>query len=268
MRALPILGSVLLLIATGLANESNDWAIQSQNPLADLLKCPLVNQFNQGAGYKDGTEYTLALNPSMPSKISDQWILINRLHIPFIYQPGLTSGQSDAHGLGDIQYESFYGPIGDRIFHWGIGPMIEIPSAFNNALGSRKWSAGLGGIGTVIKGPFVVGLRTNHLRSFAGGGNYPDIDLTTLEYFAYWNIGRGWSLGTSPINTANWEATSDEIWTVPVGGGIGKVIMNGRMPINFKLEAYHYIEQPATGAEWALLFEIQFLLPKDILFKN
>lgn len=268
MRILPILGSLLLLAATGQANEASDWATQAQNPMADVMKLPIANQFEQGVGHKDGTEYTLALKPSMPSDVSENWILINRLNIPFIYQPGLVSGQQDAHGLGDIQYESFFGPAGERTLYWGIGPLVEIPSASNNALGSRKWSAGLGGLGTLVKGPFVAGLRANHLRSFAGGGNYPDVDLTTLQYFAYWNIGHGWSLGTSPINTANWEASSDEIWTVPVGGGIGKMVMNGRMPINLKLEAYHYVEQPVTGAEWSLLFEVQFLLPENILFKN
>ena len=263
-----ILGTLLLLTATSVATEGSAWSMQVQNPMADVMKLPIGNQFNQGVGHKSGTEYTLSLNPSMPSDLSENWILINRLDIPFIYQPGLAAGQQDAHGLGDIQYESFYGPAGKRTVYWGVGPLFEIPSATDSTLGSKKWSAGLGGIGIVEKGSFVGGVRANHLRSFAGGGSKPDVDRTTLEYFAHWNFARGWSIGTAPVNIANWEASADETWTIPIGGGIGKTVMNGRMPIHFTLEAYHYLEQPSSGADWQLTFEIHFLFPEDALFKK
>ncbi|MEA2068952.1 MAG: neuromedin U [Verrucomicrobiota bacterium] len=251
-----------------LAKEPGNWAQLAQNPMADVMKLPVVNQFNQGVGHKEGTEYILSFKPSMVSDLSNDWNLVNRFDVPFIYQPGLAPGNSDAHGLGDIRYESFYGPSGERTFYWGIGPLLEIPSATDNTFSTKKWSTGLGGTGTVAKGPFVIGARANHLWSFAGDGNEPDVNRSTIEYFAYCNLGRGWSLGTSPINIANWEAPQDETWTIPIGGGIGKVLMNGRQPINLKLEAYHYAEQPATGAEWQLLFEIQFLFNEEILFKN
>lgn len=268
MKTITTLITSLLIAGTSLAKEMTDWAMLAQNPMADLIQLPIENHFSQGVGHKNGTEYVLNLKPTIPSELSADWILINRIDVPFIYQPGLVPGDGDSHGLGDIQYESFYGPAGTRTFYWGLGPLFEIPTATDNSLGSQKWSAGLGGVGTFVKGPWVVGARANHLMSFAGGSDHPDVDRTTLEYFAYLNLGHGWSLGTSPINTANWEAPQDDVWTVPVGGGIGKVVMNGRAPINFKLEAYHYIEQPVTGAEWQLLFEIQFLLPEDIFFKK
>ncbi len=268
MKILTSFFFMLIASTSVIAQDPSDWAKQAQNPMADLMSLPIENHFNAGVGHKDGLEYVLNLKPSMPSRLSEGWIMINRLDIPLIYQPGLVSGERDSHGLGDITYESFYGPSGKRNVYWGIGPLVQIPSSTDNSLGSQKWSAGLGGVGLVERDSWLVGLRANHLCSFAGGGNHPDVDLSTFEYFAYYNFGQGWSIGTSPINTANWGAAQNETWTVPIGGGIGKVVMSGRMPINFKLEAYHYVEAPANTADWSLLFEIQFLLPEEALFKK
>jgi hypothetical protein len=37
------------------------------------------------------------------------------------------------------------------------------------------------------------------------------------------NLPGGWFLTSSPSIPANWEADSDNRWTVPIGGGVGKV---------------------------------------------
>ena len=42
----------------------------------------------------------------------------------------------------------------------------------------------------------------------------------------------GWYLNTSPIITADWLAASGEQWTVPVGGGFGRVFRVGDQPVN------------------------------------
>jgi hypothetical protein len=247
-----------LCAGTATASEVNHAAERIQNPMADAIKIPLENQFDQNVGHKGATQYTFGLKPSMASGAAPGWIGIHRLNIPFIYQPGLVSGEKDSFGLGDIQYESFYGPAGLHTFYWGIGPLFEVPTATDNQLGSRKWSAGLGGTGSIVKGPLVAGARVNHLWSFAGSGSY-HVRRSTIEYFAYLNFAHGWFIGTSPVNVADWEANSDDRWIVPIGGGIGKVFANDRHATVFKLDGYHYAEKPASGAEWLLLFEIQFL---------
>jgi hypothetical protein len=264
-------GLVVILILMGksaFANYPAEWAEVAQNPMADIIKLPIGNEFNFDSGHKNATTYTFRLNPSMPSDFSGDWSLINRLDIPFLYQPGRVHGEKDSFGLGDTTYESYFGPSGKRIFYWGVGPAFQIPTATDNQLGTKKWSAGLSGTGSLVKGPVVAGIRANHLWSFAGDDDRPDVNLSTIEYFAYYNFGRGWWIGTSPVNTANWETSKNDVWTAPLGGGIGKVVMSGRMPINLKFEAYHYIESPSNSAEWSALFTLQLLLPEDILFKK
>jgi len=73
-------------------------------------------------------------------------------------------------------------------------------------------------------------------------------------------------LTSAPIMTADWKASSDERWTVPVGGGVGKIVKLGRLPLNVQLSGYYNAVTPDTyGADWQLRFQVQVLLPKSIL---
>ena len=62
--------------------------------------------------------------------------------------------------------------------------------------------------------------------------------------------------------TADWEADSDNRWTVPVGGGVGKIQRFGKLPLNIQLQAFCNVEKPDNGADWQLRFQVQFLFPK------
>ena len=258
----------LLGCGSAFAGEQTDWAVRAQNPMADIIKLPIDNIFDFGYGHKEQVKYAFAYKPSMVSELSEKWNLVNRLDIQFIYQPGTVPGEKDSFGFGDTTYESFIGPSGEHTFYWGLGPAFQIPTATDNQLGSKKWSAGLAGTGTLVKGPIVAGVRANHLWSFAGDSGRPDVNLSTIEYYLYAHLGHGWWIGTSPINTANWEAAQDEIWTIPVGGGFGKVVMIGRHPINLKLEAYSFADAPSNAAEWSLILGVDLLFTEASLFKQ
>ena len=71
----------------------------------------------------------------------------------------------------------------------------------------------------------------------------------------------GWYLTSAPIITADWEASSRNKWTVPVGAGVGKLFKLGKLPINTSLQAYYNAVTPSQGPDWQLRFQVQFLLP-------
>ena len=48
----------------------------------------------------------------------------------------------------------------------------------------------------------------------------------------------GWYLVSAPIITANWEADGDDTWTVPLGGGFGRIFGIGNQPLNAQLETF------------------------------
>ena len=51
------------------------------------------------------------------------------------------------------------------------------------------------------------------------------------QIFVNYNLQKGWYLSSAPIITANWEADSGDQWTVPVGGGAGKLQHVGKLLI-------------------------------------
>ena len=83
-----------------------------------------------------------------------------------------------------------------------------------------------------------------------------------FQYFVNYNLPSGLYLTTSPVITASWEADSGDRWTIPVGGGVGKIIRIGRLPINAQLQHYYNLEDPAAGPDWQTRFQVQFLFPK------
>ncbi len=72
----------------------------------------------------------------------------------------------------------------------------------------------------------------------------------------------GWYLTSAPIITANWEADSNNTWTIPFGGGVGKIFRIGKQPLNAQVSAYYNVEKPASGADCQLRLQLQMMFPK------
>lgn len=101
-----------------------------------------------------------------------------------------------------------------------------------------------------------------NIWSFAGPGDEPDVNKFTFQYFLNYNLNNGWYLTSSPIMTADWEKPSGEEWTIPIGGGIGKLVRFGNQPVDFKLQGFGNVEAPDGGPEWSIMFAVKFLFPK------
>jgi hypothetical protein len=84
----------------------------------------------------------------------------------------------------------------------------------------------------------------------------------TLQYFVNYNLKKGWYISLSPIITANWRAASDNVWTVPVGGGVGRIFRLGFQPVNVSVGFYGNAVHPTAGSPWGMRLQIAFLFPK------
>ncbi|HZX42229.1 MAG TPA: hypothetical protein VFE93_10355 [Myxococcaceae bacterium] len=51
-----------------------------------------------------------------------------------------------------------------------------------------------------------------------------------IQPFINYNLDDGWYLTSSPIIIADWKADTDK-WSVPLGGGVGKILWIGQAPI-------------------------------------
>jgi len=261
------------VVATGIAltfmacttqageHSKEDLAKAAQNPIANMISVPMQDNINTGIGPDDETQNVLNIQPVYPFSLGDNWNVITRTILPVISQPDAMTGEGRVDGLGDINFSAFFSPSDSGALTWGIGPALILPTATDKVLGPDRWSGGLAAIALAMPGNWVVGAMVSNVWSFAGSGD-SDVNFFTCQYFINYNLPDGWYLTTSPINTANWEADSGEQWTIPIGGGIGKIMKWGKLPVNAQVHAYNNIESPENGADWQYRVQLQFLFPK------
>ena len=72
----------------------------------------------------------------------------------------------------------------------------------------------------------------------------------------------GWYLTSGPNITANWEADSGDKWTIPIGGGVGKVFKIGKQAVNAKIAYYKNIETVTGGPDDQIQAQFTLMFPK------
>jgi hypothetical protein len=255
---------------TAVAEKSGgggDLRAATQNPISSLVSLPLKLTVDTGAA--NGDAQILNVNPVYPVTVGD-WNLVSRALIPMANVDGPILGPSNpspgpgkgASGLGDINYSLYFSPVkADKVI-WGVGPSVNLPTASDDQLGSGKWSAGITAVALTQPGWGPMGILGRQLWSFAGDSDRKDVNQTLIQPFASYNLDKGWYLVTDLVTTANWEADSGNRWTVPLGGGIGKIFKIGNQPINANLQGYYYVERPDGAPEWTISFLWTFMFPK------
>ena len=259
--AILILMLVIARVGHGQETSDDDLAKATQNPLASMISLPFQNNTNFGIGPDDDTQNILNIQPVWPLSLNEDWNFITRTIIPVISQPGVAPGESRTNGLGDVTFTGWVSPKKSGKWIWGVGGALVLPTATDDALGNDKWSVGPSVVVLTMPGKWVIGSLVSNVWSVGGSGDQ-DVNFFTWQYFVNYNMDNGWYLTSAPIITANWEADSDNTWTVPFGGGVGKIFRIGKQPLNAQVSAYYNVEKPASGADWQLRLQLQMLFPK------
>jgi len=248
---------------------ADDLAKQSQNPVGNIISVPIEYWHYDGMPNDSGADMVIA-KPVYPVNLG-KYNLINRFIVPYIWVDANIGGNDFGNlgvpsnvsqdGLGNIQYQGFFSLAepGDVIY--GLGPVLDFPTHSDN-LGSDKWSGGLAALVLTMPGNWVIGALVQNMWSYAGPGDEPNVNKFLFQYFINYNLPGGWYLSMTPIITADWEADSSNRWSIPFGGGIGKLHRFGNQPVDFKLQAYGYAESPDNGPDWSTMFAVKFLFPK------
>ena len=242
------------------AEQKNEALIKAaQNPIANMVSVPFQNNFNLGYGPHGKMQYICNIQPVYPIDLSHNWTLITRNILPVIAQPW----PKNTGGLGDLTSSFFITPSPFGNLMIGVGPVFQFPTATNRTLGSEKWSIGPTGVVVYSKGKWLVGALINNLWTYAGNRTRRDVDTMTLQPFINYNLPKSWFIFTSPIITAAWNAKNGEKWTLPVGGGIGKLLHFGKVPVNMSVQGLYNLERPRYQADWTVRYTVQFLFPKS-----
>ena len=251
------------------AEEIKKLAEEVQNPVSDLVRVGFNNGTFFGAGANDHVFNLFDIETSTTRKFGD-WAFLNRLVIPLPYLPAsaIEDKTGSLAGLGDITFTSFMArDESKRVLKMigGLGPTLVFNSATDDRLGLGKWSVGPTLAIVSIPDPWVVGAVFRNLWSFAGDKHRRKVNLFFVQPFLNYNFRNGWYLASTPGISANWEAERKRNrWTVPIGGGVGKVMFRGeKRPVNIRLQGFYFLEKPDLAPDWSIRLKFEILFPDE-----
>ncbi len=83
-------------------------------------------------------------------------------------------------------------------------------------------------------------------------------DLLAWRYYINYRLPNDWYLVSSPEIRADLNASPDDRWTVPIGGGIGRYFDLGGMPLDASLQGYYNLNHPASQGDWSLRLQLRY----------
>jgi hypothetical protein len=108
---------------------------QTTDPTASLMSLSLQNWFTASFHRLSNQDAnTIVFRPVIPFRTGDLSHIL-RVTLPYVSHSPAGSGLSDTAIFDLLVFNASWG-------RWGIGPLLVLPTASKNSLGSEKWSAG------------------------------------------------------------------------------------------------------------------------------
>jgi hypothetical protein len=258
-------------------NSIDDYRARAQNPLSPHYSIPIKYVYHGGA--ENGSVSIGSIQPIIPVSLGS-WNMINQLSLNFIGTPGGVHGiaelpepyfGSGASGLGDTNFTSLFSPVSSDNFSWGVGPTVVFPSDTlftstedrrSRQLGSGKFSFGPSAMFVTQAKPWTLGLNIKQIWSVFGNDSRNSVSQMELKPFVNYNLPNGWYLVSDTDMVANWNTNNNQGWTVPIGGGVGKLVSIGKDAINIRAESYYNPIRPDLGSQWSANVTLQYLFAK------
>jgi hypothetical protein len=161
--------------------------------------------------------------------------------------------------LGDFAFDISYGSVNENGRISAIGIANVANTSEDGSAKRNDWLMGP----QVSLGQFtdwgLIGMRATHLTSIYGDGPEAlkgmDTNETRLELFFSYALSNGWQLESKPTILYDWEAVSGNKWAVPVGAGVSKTFLVGRMPMRLGFDLQNFaVSHDRFGPEWLFRF--------------
>jgi hypothetical protein len=170
-------------------------------------------------------------------------------------------------GFGDTVLMELFSPSPKLVGNWllGVGPTFIFPTASSDYTGQGKWQVGPAAFVGYLSKKWILGALVQNWQSFGGSGNQK-VNQMNLQPVAAYFLPDGWSIGYSGNVLANWKAgKAGDVWTVPLGLSVSKVVKIGKLPIRFALAGQYMAHHPDIGGQkWNIQFMMVPVIPKLI----
>jgi hypothetical protein len=234
-----------------------DAVAQANNPLAQVKAFNTHNYYIGKLTETDTYANQFWLRYAQPFSIGEsKWLM--RASLPVMTNPELP-GTEHKTGLGDFNaFAAYLIDVGNPAISFGVGPLINVPTATDDALGSGKWSAGFANVLFVATNPkLLYGYLLTWQASFAGADDRADVNIAAFQPLLIGQLGGGTYWRSTGI--MNYDFHNDG-YNVPIGIGIGQVWKSGTTTYNLFVEPQWSVASKGTGwPEWQVFVGLNLL---------
>ena len=260
-----ISSTVLILMLAFQSSMAEEQARMTQElrKAPKFFALPMELDFDSGAA--NGDAAILRIMPLYTFPVFDNWKLVNLNIITLADAPGLPAfpgqpGNENATGLSDLLHASFYTPAKSGNFIWGVGGVLAVPTATDDALGSGKWAAGPAFRLAYSTGKWSLGTIVTQRWSFAGDSDRAEVNQLLMRGAIRRQLPNNWFFVSAPIIVANWNAPGEK-WLVPVGGGFGRTFRFNDHPWAWSIQGYGNAIKPDAAPDWVVRFAVVAAIP-------
>ena len=274
MIVLLAIGNVHYLMAQEAEAPESNSAEEAAKKLADpnatigMFSIPIdyIHYNGDMNGASEQNAIKLSLQPSLPYPIKKGQNIFVRPLIPFVLAQPTISDEGEfiqeSIELGDIGFDMAYGISFPSKWMTVFGVAGTMPTATKADLGSGRWMLGPEAfLGKTTKWGFAGvlvsqtwSLNKNKVENaipdpddfgYIGEAYYPDkrevLSILSGQYMYTVNLKNAWQIQAQPVYLFNYNAKEGSRLTLPLGTGVSKTIIAGKMPMKFNVQYWYYV---------------------------
>jgi hypothetical protein len=212
----------------------------------------------------DRMQSNLMFQPLLSVALSDKWGLYMRPVVTIV--SSLPHVDQDGHhdrtnGFGDtiLGIAAARPLLGGRLVV-GAGPTFAFPTASERELGQDTWQIGPD-VGATLLGRNFIAYGFVQQWFKVGGDGRDTNQMNGVFNFTY-TFANGYTIGTQPSLSVNWEAPEDNRVAFSIGPQIGKLCRCGGTPTLFQVQVEYYAVRPnASGPTWNIQLQATPTIP-------